>query len=91
MALETFLVKPLHSNNHARPGLRSSECILINPSLEDTAKPTFAQYTIRPEVPGGSSEFIEEEAFQIGGLQDLAIGPRSGRHRGRWDLAAWTT
>ena len=87
MALEAFLVKPLNSDDHARPRLGSCECILINPSLEDTAKATFTQHTIRAEVPGGSSKFTEAKALQIGGLQDLAFGSRSRRHRGRRDLA----
>ncbi|KAM1400954.1 hypothetical protein ACFX2F_028160 [Malus domestica] len=45
--------------------------------LKDITETPFTHHTIRTEVPGGIFQFVKAEVLQIGGLQDLALCPRS--------------
>ena len=79
--LEAVQLELLHGDDHPGAGLGGSEGALVHPPLEHGAEAPLPQQVVRPEVPGGASELTEGEPAEIGGLQDLFLGPRSRRHR----------
>lgn len=67
MALEALRLELLDSNNHAVSRPRSTEALLVDPAFEDASESSFPNQTVRSEVSGRISQFIETECLQIRG------------------------
>lgn len=77
VTLETFLVKPLHSNYYSSPRLGSCQQLLVNPTLENRSKTTLPQHTVGTEISCGGFEFREAEALYVRGPQNIILASRS--------------
>lgn len=90
MTLRTFLVEPLHCNDHTSSSFCRSKRILINPPFENWAKTTFPQNTIGAEVPSSHSEVGIAKSLHIWRLQNLTLTPWSQRRQNWGGLAPIT-
>ena len=80
VALVTFLVQLLDSNDHPCAWSSRGKCLLIDPTLEDRPKPTLAEHTVRSEVSGGSPELIEGKGLDVCRLQNLILATWGWQH-----------
>ena len=80
VALVTFLVQLLDSNDHPCAWSSRGKCLLIDPTLEDRPKPTLTEYTVRSEVSGVSPELIEGKGLDVCRLQNLILATWGWQH-----------
>lgn len=79
--LRAFLDKHFDGNSHSRTCLGRGEGVLIQPSLVNSAKPTFTKQCARVEILCGRFQLFKTENLQVWPFVNQAIRGRKMRRK----------